>query len=170
MAHDKRGQAPEPSVEEGLDELTTPMTGEEFVAGPTTRNEVGNTKRAAAKATGLMGASKKLDPELDIDHIDDGRVRSGSNAGIRPFRDVPPENGAEDVSLTLTNEEIAESVPTTAQKSPAARPTRPDDETGSGSGGSSMKGGAASRRRVPAPGNVVDVPKGKLIRGEANGD
>ena len=28
-----------------------------------------------------------------------------------------------------------------------------------------MSGGAASRKRVPAPGNAVDVPKSTLVRG-----
>ena len=28
-----------------------------------------------------------------------------------------------------------------------------------------MSGGATSRKRVPAPGNAVDVPKGTLVRG-----
>jgi len=162
MAQDKRGRPPEPDVDEVMNELAQDEAGDDFVAGPTQRNEVGNTKRAAAKATGVMGASKKLDPELDIGHVDDNRVTSGSNAGIRSFKEVPPEKGAGEVRLELSNEEIAESVTTTAKKSPAPRAARTDGPTGP----SGMSGGAGSRKRVPAPGNAVDVPKGTLVRGK----
>jgi hypothetical protein len=160
MAQDKRGRPPEPDVDEVLNEVQSEETGDDFIAGPTARNDIGNTKRAAAKATGVMGASKKLDPDLDMDRMDDGRVKSGSNAGIHSFKEVPPEEG-EDARLTLSNAEIAESVPTTAHKSPAPRPARTDGATGP----TGMSGGAASRKRVPAPGNAVDVPKGTLVRG-----
>ncbi|WP_134500525.1 hypothetical protein [Microvirga pakistanensis] len=160
MARDKRGNPPEPPVDEVLNELVQEEGGDDFVAGPTQRNDVGNTKRAAAKATGVMGASKKLDPDLDIDHVDDGRVTSGSNAGIRSFKDVPDEED-DDAGFTLSNAEIAEGVSTTANKSPAPRPARTEGATGP----SGMSGGAASRKRVPAPGNAVDVPKGTLVRG-----
>lgn len=163
MARDKRGQPTEPDVDEVMDELAQNENGEDFIAGPTQRNDVGNTKRAVAKASGVMGASKKLDPELDIDHVDDGRIASGSNAGLRSFKDVPPEDGAADAKFELSNEEIAEGVNTTAHKSPAPRPSRSESATGP----AGMSGGAASRARVPAPGNAVDVPKGTLVRGKA---
>jgi hypothetical protein len=161
MAQDKRGRPPEPDVDEVLNEVQAEETGDDFVAGPTARNDIGNTKRAAAKATGVMGASKKLDPELDMDRMDDGRVKSGSNAGIHSFKEVPPEDGANDTRLTLSNAEIAEGVATTANKSPAQRPARTEGATGP----AGMSGGATSRKRVPAPGNAVDVPKGTLVRG-----
>ncbi|HZH53783.1 MAG TPA: hypothetical protein VEZ16_18105 [Microvirga sp.] len=160
MAQDKRGRPPEPDVDEVMNELQAEEAGDDFVAGPTARNDIGNTKRAAAKATGVMGASKKLDPELDMDRMDEGRPKSGSNAGIHSFKEVPPEEGT-DARMTLSNAEIAESVPTTANKSPAQRPARTDGPTGP----TGMSGGAASRKRVPAPGNAVDVPKGTLVRG-----
>jgi hypothetical protein len=163
MAQDKRGRPPKPDVDEVLNELEMEEGGEDFVAGPTQRNEVGNTKRAAAKATGIMGASKKLDPELDIGHVDDGRVTSGSSAGIRSFSEVPPEKGADDARLTISNREIAETTTSTAKKSPARRSARTE---GTGSDTKpAMSGGALSRKRVPAPGNAVDVPKGTLVRG-----
>jgi hypothetical protein len=161
MAQDKRGRPPEPDVDEVLNEIQAEETGDDFIAGPTARNDIGNTKRAAAKATGVMGASKKLDPELDMDRMDDGRVKSGSNAGIHSFKEVPPEDGANDTRLTLSNAEIAEGVATTANKSPAQRPARTEASTGL----AGMSGGAASRKRVPAPGNAVEVPKGTLVRG-----
>ncbi len=160
MARDKRGNPPEPPVDEVLNDLAQEEGGDDFVAGPTQRNSVGNTKRAAAKATGVMGASKKLDPDLDIDHVDDGRVTSGSNAGIRSFKEVPDEED-DDAGFTLSNQEIAEGVPTTANKSPAPRSAPTDGKAGP----SGISGGAASRKRVPAPGNAVDVPKGTLVRG-----
>jgi hypothetical protein len=161
MARDKRGHPPEPDVDEVMNQLVQEETGDDFVAGPTQRNDVGNTKRAAAKATGVMGASKKLDPDLDISHVDDNRVTSGSKAGLHSFKEVPEEED-DDAGFQMSNEEIAESVNTTANKSPAPRPARTDATTGAGS---SMSGGAASRARVPAPGNAVDVPKGTLVRG-----
>jgi hypothetical protein len=130
----------------------------DFVAGPTARNEAGDTKRAAAKATGLMGASKKIDPDLLVDP-DGNRVKSGSNAGIHGFNELP-QDGSEPARLTLSNEEIAESVPTTALKSPAQRAVRTEASTGL-----SQNGSALDRKRVPAPGNIVDVPKGVLVRG-----
>ena len=160
MARDKRGQPTEPDVDEVMNELAQEETGDDFVAGPTQRNEVGNTKRAAAKATGVMGASKKLDPELDISHVDDNRVTSGSNAGLHSFKEVPEEED-DDAGFQLSNEEIAESVNTTANKSPAPRAAQTEGSTGP----SGMSGGAASRARVPAPGTAVDVPKGTLVRG-----
>lgn len=162
MARDKRGQPTEPDVDEVMNELAQQETSEDFIAGPTQRNDVGNAKRAAAKATGAMGASKKLDPDLDIDHVDDNRVTSGSKAGLRSFKDVPPEKGASDAGFELSNEEIAESVNTTAAKSPAPRGAQTEGSTGP----AGMSGGATSRARVPAPGNVVDVPKGTLVRGK----
>jgi len=160
MARDKRGNPPEPPVDEVLNEVAQEEGGNDFIAGPTQRNDIGNTKRAAAKASGVMGASKKLDPDLDIDHVDDGRVTSGSNAGIRSFKDVPDAED-DDAGFTMSNEEIAEGATTTANKSPAPRSAQIDGETGP----SGMSGGATSRKRVPAPGNAVDVPKGTLVRG-----
>ncbi|MCG7393576.1 hypothetical protein MHY87_11725 [Microvirga sp. ACRRW] len=162
MARDKRGNPPEPDVDEVMNELVQEEGGDDFIAGPTQRNDVGNTKRAAAKASGVMGATKKLDPDLDIDHVDDGRIASGSKAGLRSFKDVPEEED-DDAGFTLSNEEIAEGVSTTANKSPAPRSAQTD----SGSGPSGMSGGAASRKRVPAPGNAVDVTKGTLVRGHS---
>ncbi|WP_046861980.1 hypothetical protein [Microvirga massiliensis] len=159
MARDKRGQTEEPTVEQALDEIAEENSGE-FVAGPTSRNEVGNTKRAAEKATGTMGASTKIDPDLSMSEIDAGRPRSGSPAGVRGFDEVPPEKGAGPVRLEIANEEIVESTTRTARTAPAPRaartesggPVDTDRETG-------------ARGRVPAPGNVVDVPKGTLVRG-----
>ena len=161
MARSKIGHPPEPDVDEVMNQLVREEAGDDdFIAGPTHRNDVGDTKRAAAKATCVMGASKKLDPDLDISHVDDNRVKSGSNAGLHSFKEVPPQEDAK-AGFELSNEEIAESVNTTANKSPAPRPARTEGSTGP----TGMSGGAASRARVPAPGNAVDVPKGTLVRG-----
>lgn len=160
MAHDKRGQIREPQIDDDIDDLTNAAAGEDFVTEPTSRNTVGDAKRAAAKATGLMGASRKLDPELDMSHASNGRVKSGSTAGIHSFAEVPSRGSADDVSLTLSNAEVAGILPTTILKSPASRPEFTDADPKP----LTMKGGAESRRRVPAPGTMVDVSKGKLIR------
>lgn len=161
MARNKRINAPEPDVNEAMNELAQDENGEDFIAGPTQRNSVGNTKRAVAKATGVMGASKKIDPDLDIDHVDDGRVTSGSNAGVRSFKKAPKkEDNA--VGFRMSNKEIAEGVSTTAQKSPAPRSAQTNAETGP----SGMSGSATSRKRVPAPGTAVNVPKGTLVSGK----
>ena len=47
MAQDKRGRPPEPDVDEVLNELAAEEGGrDEFIAGPTQRNEVGEIGRA----------------------------------------------------------------------------------------------------------------------------
>jgi hypothetical protein len=130
MAQDKRGQIEEPTVEEGLEEIGLLDSTDEFVAGPTSRNEAGDMKRAAAKATGLMGASVKLDPDLAVDP-DGGRVRSGSNAGLHTFDEVDPALG-ETPSMHLSNEEIAEAAATTARHAPAVSDPEEADRIGLG--------------------------------------
>lgn len=158
MARDKRGHPPEPPVDEVLNELAAEDT-EGQAAGPTSRNSVGDTKRAAAKATGLMGATKKLDPDLKMENINQDRPKSGSKAGLHSFQEVPPERAGE-LRVELSNAEIAESVATTAVKSPAARSAQTNGSTGGQEGI-----GAGDRARVPAPGAAVTVPKGELVRG-----
>ncbi len=159
MAQDKRGRPPEPPVDEVLNELAAEDSAGQ-AAGPTSRNAVGDTKRAAAKATGLMGATKKLDPDLKMDHINEERPKSGSKAGLHSFKEVPPEKAGE-ARLEVSNAEIAETVTTTAQKSPARRPGQSDAESGPDQAGI----GPGDRARVPAPGAAVTAPKGELVRG-----
>jgi hypothetical protein len=159
MAQDKRGRPPEPPVDEVLNELAAEDTAGQ-AAGPTSRNDVGDTKRAAAKATGLMGATKKLDPDLRMEHINEDRPKSGSKAGLHSFQEVPPEKGGE-AHLEVSNAEIAENATTTAQKSPAQRSAQTEASTGSDHGGI----GPGERARVPAPGAAVTAPKGELVRG-----
>lgn len=161
MARDKRGQTPEPTVDDGLDDMTDPGTGESFVAGPTSRNEVGNTKRAAAKATGNMSASKKIDPDLTMEGVEGDRPKSGSKAAIHGFKDVGAQDGEAEFRSTRSNAEIADEAVTTARKSPARRPARTTT-----TGGITALDSGNGRRRVPAPGNAVAVPKGELVRGK----
>ena len=166
MARDKRGRLPEPDVEEVLDELAAEEGGAagEFIAGPTSRNDVGDTKRAAAKATGIMGASKKIDPDLAIDP-DGDRPKSGSKAGLHSFQDVPPEKGATELRRTRANAEIAEEANTTARKAPAGRAPRTRVSGQAETGGPENARTGSRRQRVPAPGTVVNVPKGTMVRG-----
>src|SRR5690349_7367646 len=124
MARDKRGHIPEPTIDDGLDDMTEQAPTETFVAGPTSRNEVGNTKRAAAKATGNMGASKKIDPDLRMDGVDGNRPKSGSKDAIHGFTEVDPRDGEAEFRSTRSNADIAEEAVTTARKSPAGRPAR----------------------------------------------
>jgi hypothetical protein len=139
MARDKRGQLLEPDAEDVLDELAAEES-EGSIAGPTNRNEAGDTKRAVAKAAGLMGASKKIDPDLKLD--DAGRPRSGSKAGLHGFNEVPPEHGVSDLRRTLANDEIAADTTTTARKAPAPRAARTD-------AGSNDAAGTSATRRGP---------------------
>jgi hypothetical protein len=165
MARDKRGQQPEPDVEEVLDDLAAEEgRSDEFIAGPTTRNEAGDLKRAAAKAVGQMGASKKIDPDLDVDP-DGDRPKSGSKAGLHGFQEVPPEKGVSDVRRTLANAEIADEANTAARKAPAARSPRNDATAHADTGDRDDTRTGSGRQRVPAPGNVVNAPKGTLVRG-----
>lgn len=166
MARDKRGHIQEPTVAEQLEDITAPDAGNEAIAGPTSRNEIGNTKRAAAKATGVMGASKKHDPDLKIPDDLGGRPQSGSKAGLHSFKEVAPEKGAR-LRGTVSNTEIAEGVTTTARKSPAQRAAK--DEGGVGFNDVKDRGATrtgSGRQRVPAPGNVTGVTKGTLVRGK----
>jgi hypothetical protein len=166
MARDKRGQMPEPDVEEVLDELAAEEGHEsgDFIAGPTSRNDVGDTKRAAAKATGIMGSSKKLDPDLNGNPEGD-RPKSGSKAGLHSFQDVPPEKGVTDLRRTRGNAEIAEEANTTARKAPASASARTQASAQADTGDRDDTRTGSTRQRVPAPGNAVDVPKGTLVRG-----
>ena len=126
MAQDKRGRTPEPDVDEVLDELAADEGGG-FVAGPTSRNEAGDTKRAAAKATGQMGASKKVDPDLMVDP-EGNRPKSGSKAAIHSFQEVPPEKGVTHHQVTRDNAEIVDFVEHRGPQvpSPAGRTGRRD--------------------------------------------
>jgi hypothetical protein len=165
MARDKRGEIQEPDVDEVMNELIADDT-DAMVAGPTARNEAGDTKRAAAKVTGVMGASKKVDPDLLVDP-DGDRPKSGSKGAIHSFAEVPPEKGVTDHRVTRENAEIVDAANIAARKAPAERGA-PDDgiETGFDGEARDDRRVMEGRERMPAPGNRVSVPKGQLVRGE----
>ena len=98
------------------------------------------------------------------------RSRSPARASSRHHRAdavAPLPAGRETVlRRAKSNAEIADSVPTTARR----RPTPPAAKTKTDGAGAieprtmdKRTGGV--RQRVPAPGNVVAVPKGELISG-----
>jgi hypothetical protein len=146
------------------------------------RLTVGDLKRAAAKAKGVMGSSKKLDPSLKITHArdsgngsvgTDGAKRSRGASGAIKGLDkgsvkVPgPGGGDARTRTTRSNAEIAEGVTSTARKSPAPRAARTAEPDGAGlRPRQSNKRTGATRQRAPAPGNVVTVPKREAITGQ----
>lgn len=159
MARDKRGRNPEPTIDDGLEDLSAAHLPEAAIDDPTGRNEIGNTKRAAAKATGVMGASKKIDPDLKIPARQTGGMKKSRAADA-----AEPTN----VRRTKSNAEIAEGVTTTAKRSPAPRSAQTDAPTsfyGPPERSQARTRTGSSRQRVPAPGNAVLVPKGQLVRG-----
>jgi hypothetical protein len=164
MARDKRGQPTEPDVDEVMNELVADDS-DAFVAGPTARNEAGDTKRAVAKATGHMSASRIFDPDLAADP-EGNRPKSGSPAAIHSFQEVPPEKGINNHRVTRENAEIVDSANIAARKSPAGRAARTAGPTGFNEGDREDTRTGSTRQRVPAPGNRVSVPKGRLIRGK----
>jgi hypothetical protein len=164
MARDKRGHPPEPDVDEVINELVADDS-DAFVAGPTARNEAGDTKRAVAKATGQMSASKVFDPDLAADP-DGNRPKSGSKAAIRTFQEVPPEKGVAEHRVTRDNAEIVDAANIAARKAPAGRAVQTQGATGFDESDRDDVRTGVTRQRVPAPGNRVSVPKGQLVRGK----
>lgn len=152
---------------------------------PNSRSAIADAKRAAEKGVGVMSTSKKLDPEIKVagvrrtqDHLSakiDGTKTSRGAKSVDKSLDRGSARGANgapeaaSVRRTKSNAEIAESVTTTARKSPAPRaaPGELGDTIGAASGeprrADKRTGGA--RQRVPAPGNVVSVTKGELVSG-----
>ena len=144
---------------------------------PNSRSAGADTKRAALKATGTMSLSKKIDPETKIATRagaakSDGMKRSaGAKSADKALDHGSVKTGGADAGsiaprVTKSNAEIAEGVTTTARKSPAPRAARTDG-VGAGAAGEprGLKKTGGARQRVPAPGNVVSVPKGRLVRG-----
>jgi len=173
MARDKRGQVPEPSVDDALDDMSDAVAGNASIAGPTSRNDIGNTKRAAAKATGTMGASKKIDPDLKIPSVDtvsDGLKKSAGARRARRALDQGSDraDGAapETVRKTISNAEIAEGVTTTARRSPAPRSAQTDAGFAANPAANPVKRTGGARQRVPAPGNATSTTKRAHITGD----
>ncbi|HEX8166423.1 MAG TPA: hypothetical protein VF601_11625 [Beijerinckiaceae bacterium] len=120
---------------------------------PNSRSAVADQRRAAEKGTGVMSVSKKVDPDVKV-------------SGVRPeggLIEPMPTGDAPAVRRTKSNAEIAD-VPTTAKRSPAPR-TLQADRAGAVAPRAMDKRTGGVRQRVPAPGNVVSVPKGELVSG-----
>ena len=138
---------------------------------PNSRMAKGDVKRAAAKAVGVMGLSKKHDPDLKMSTAAKSPARSDGvkkSAGARSADKAldkgsakAPAEGAP-VRVRRSNAEISEGLTATARRSPAPRSAEAaSDASPTPSGQNKRTGGA--RQRVPAPGNAVTVPKGQLI-------
>jgi len=146
------------------------------------RLTAGDLKRAAAKAKGVMGSSKKLDPSLKIAHGrdsgvgsigSDGSKRSGGASGATKGLDKGSEKisgpGADSTRTrtTRSNAEISEGITSTARKSPAPRAAHADSTDGAGvRPRENNQRTGSTRQRAPAPGNVVTVPKRETITGQ----
>ena len=152
---------------------------EELDRRPDSRLTAGDLKRAAAKAKGVMGTSKKLDPSLKIAHTRDtgtsssadgakkSRAAAAASKGWDHGSDKNPAPGEASRRVTRSNAEIAEGDTSTARRSPAPRTARTDTADGSGSRPrENNKRTGATRQRAPAPGNIVNVPKREAITGQ----
>jgi hypothetical protein len=153
---------------------------EELDRPPDSRLTAGDLKRAAARAKGVMGTSKKLDPSLRIPHTresaasssaqGDGAKRSrGAAAAAGSLDKGSVKSGADGAAVstrvTKSNAEIAEGVTSTARKSPAPAAARADAAAAAGPRTLNKRTGA-TRQRAPAPGNVVNVPKREAVTGQ----
>ena len=155
---------------------------EELDRAPDSRLTAGDLKRAAAKAKGVMGASKKLDPSLKIAHARDNTASSSHAAdGAKKSRGAAAAMKALDkgsvkmpgpdadvrTRVTKSNAEIAEGVTSTARKSPAPRTAPGAEADGAGLRPRQInKRTGTTRQRAPAPGNVVTVPKREAVTGQ----
>lgn len=126
---------------------------------PNSRSAAADGRRAAEKGTGVMSLSRKLDPDVKVSGA--RASESGVRSPVKPMK----RSATATVRRTRSNAQIAESVPTTARRSPAPRSATTDAALAAESPQAKPKRAAGARRRVPAPGNVVSVPKGELVRG-----
>jgi hypothetical protein len=170
MARDKRKPVRDAISEDGVEDLTATEASEGFIAGPTGRNDIGNTKRAAAKATGTMGASKKVDPELKIPavHSDGMKKSAGAPSAVRGLdKGSVKTGGATQIATrrTKTNAEIADGATTTAKRSPAPRSAQTPGATGFDDLEKGATRTGSLRQRAPAPGNQSPVSKRAVVAG-----
>lgn len=141
---------------------------------PNSRMAKGDVKRAAAKAVGVMGLSKKHDPDLKMATTRSTAAKSPArsdgvkkSAGARSADQSLDKGSAKapadgSVRVRRSNAEISEGLTATARRSPAPRSAEAvSDASPTRTGQNKRTGGA--RQRVPAPGNAVTVPKGQLI-------
>jgi hypothetical protein len=171
-------QAPDERADRDAAEGLLPP--EELDRPPASRLTLGDMKRAAAKAKGAMGVSKKLDPTLMAPHTRDHGASSTAADGMKKSRGAPAagsgldkgsgrtggrDAGSATIRRTKSNAEIAAGVTSTARKSPAGRATS-SVAAGGGEGARGDKRTGGSRQRVPAPGNVTSVSKRQAITGQ----
>jgi hypothetical protein len=144
------------------------------------RLTAGDLKRAAARAMGAMGTSRKLDPDLKIPHTRESAASSSTQAdGAKRSRGAAAagesldkgsakraDAGAVSTRVTKSNAEIAEGVTSTARKSPAPAAARGEVGTGAAGPRTMNKRTGATRQRAPAPGNMVSVPKREAVTGQ----
>ncbi|HEX8664964.1 MAG TPA: hypothetical protein VF744_13125 [Beijerinckiaceae bacterium] len=112
---------------------------------------------------GAKSADRSLDKgslRMASPTVTSGRTPGGNQDAKGASRDP----GATLVRRTKSNAEIADGVTTTAKRSPAPRAAQADG-AGTVAPRTMNKRTGNSRQRVPAPGNVVFVPKGELISG-----
>jgi hypothetical protein len=142
---------------------------------PNSRMAKGDVKRAAAKAVGVMGLSKKHDPDLKMSTTRSTAAKSPArsdgvkkSAGARSADKAldkgsakAPAEGAP-VRVRRSNAEISEGLTATARRSPAPRSAEAASDASPTPNAQNKRTGGA-RQRVPAPGNAVTVPKGQLI-------
>ncbi|HKH95286.1 MAG TPA: hypothetical protein VKA39_02050 [Beijerinckiaceae bacterium] len=137
---------------------------------PNSRMAKGDVKRAAAKAVGVMGLSKKHDPDLKMTAAKSPARSDGvkKSAGARSADKAldkgsarAPAEGAP-VRVRRSNAEISEGLTATARRSPAPRSAEAASDASPTPNAQNKRTGGA-RQRVPAPGNAVTVPKGQLI-------
>ena len=153
---------------------------EELDRSPDSRLTAGDLRRAAARATGVMGTSKKLDASLKIPHTRDSAASSSAQGdggkrsrgaaaatgGLDKGSAKAGADGAVGTRVTKSNAEIAEGITSTARKSPAPAAGRGDEAAGPAGPSTMNKRTGATRQRAPAPGNVVSVPKREAVTGQ----
>lgn len=138
---------------------------------PNSRMAKGDVKRAAAKAVGVMGLSKKHDPDLKMSttrstaakspaRSDDLKKSAGARSADKGSAKAPAEEAP--MRVRRSNAEIAEGLTVTARRSPAPRSGKGASDAAPTADTQNKRTGDA-RRRVPAPGNAVTVPKGQLM-------
>jgi hypothetical protein len=163
-----------------LDAVAGLLPAEELDRPADSRLTLGDIKRAAAKAKGVMGASNKLDPSLknaktratgaSSSAAADGMKRSRGAGAAREHLDKDANKRAAGdavaVRRTRSNAEIAENVTSTARRSPAPRGAAIDSAGGSGGGKSADKRTGSLRQRAPAPGNITAVTKRESVTGQ----
>lgn len=148
---------------------------EELDRRPDSRLSAGDMKRAAARAKGVMGASRKLDPSLRIARPREITPASGgmkkSRAAPAPRRSLDTKALKSDAAyaprrVRKSNAEIAEGDTSTARRRPAPAAARAPTISSRAAAKPMSKRTRAARQRVPAPGSVTSVTKREAVTGQ----